>query len=174
MIESLKEFDTEETIFVDANIFSFHHLNHQKFGEACTKFLQRIENGEVNAITSDLVIDEVAFVILIEKGCEILKTNRVREVKEKIKKDKDFAVECYDAVKQFLGYTDFLREIGLSIIETGFRDINSSVDIASECMLLPHDAIHVVVMKKYGIKNIATADSDFERVEEIKVWKPEG
>ncbi len=174
MIKSLNEFNIGETIFVDANIFSFHHLNHQKFGEVCTRFLQRIENKEINAATSDLVIDEVAFVILIEKGCEILKTNKVREVKERIKKDKDFARECYEVVKQFLSYIGFLREIGLNIIETGVGDINSSVDIASEYMLLPHDAIHVVVMKKYGIKNIATADSDFERVEETKVWKPEG
>ncbi len=149
MTKSLNEFNIGETIFVDANIFSFHHLNHQKFGEVCTKFLQSIENREINATTSALVIDEVAFVILIEKGCEILKTNKVREVKEKIKKDKDFARECYEAVKQFLSYTDFLREIGLSIIEIGFED-------------------------KYGIKNIATADSDFERVEEIEVWKPGG
>ncbi|RLJ01637.1 MAG: hypothetical protein DRP10_03600 [Candidatus Aenigmatarchaeota archaeon] len=172
MIEYIKDFNLKETIFIDANIFSYHHLNHPKFGEICTKFLQRVENGEINAVTSSLVIDEVAFVILVEKGCEILKTDKTWKVKERIKEDKEFAKNCYEAVKQFLSYINFLQEIGLSIVEIRFEDINLSTDIASQYMLLPHDAIHISVMKKYGIKNIATADPDFIRVKEIKVWKP--
>jgi len=59
----LKEFNLEETIFIDANIFSFHHLNHPEFGEVCTNFLQRIEDKKLRAMTSNSVIDEVAFVI---------------------------------------------------------------------------------------------------------------
>jgi predicted nucleic acid-binding protein len=34
------------------------------------------------------------------------------------------------------------------------------------------DAIIVEIMKRNGLKDIATNDSDFERIEGITVWKP--
>ncbi len=46
------------------------------------------------------------------------------------------------------------------------------VEVISEYLLLPNDALHVATMKRYGIKNIATNDPDFERVKWLKVWKP--
>jgi hypothetical protein len=33
-------------------------------------------------------------------------------------------------------------------------------------------SLHVVTMHRYGITNIATNDSDFERVEWVLIWKP--
>lgn len=38
--------------------------------------------------------------------------------------------------------------------------------------LLPRDALHLAIMSFYDVKHIATADSDFESVKEINVWKP--
>jgi len=105
-------------------------------------------------------------------GCEILNTNKTRAVREKIKKDKKFAKKCYQAVKQFLTYVDFLQKVGLEIIETTLEDINSSSKIGSDYRLLPHDAIHVVIMEKYGAKHIATSDPDFKRIKDITAWKP--
>ena len=46
------------------------------------------------------------------------------------------------------------------------------VEVISEYLLLPNDALHVATMKRYGITDIATNDPDFERVGWIKVWKP--
>lgn len=172
MMKSLKDFNLKERIFIDANIFSFHHLDHPEFGNTCTEFLQKVENSEVNAITSTQVIDEVAFVILIVKGCEILKTDKTRKVREKIKSDRKFSKECYEAVKLFLSYVDFLKKTGLEVIEINLEDINSSTDYGSNYGLLPHDAIHVAIMEEHGIRHIATADSDFEKVEKVMVWCP--
>jgi len=127
---------------------------------------------KLRAMTSNSVIDEVAFVILIEKGCEILSTNKTREVREKIKKDKKFAKKCYQAVKQFLTYIDFLQKVELRVIETTLEDINFSVEMGSDYRLLPHDALHVAVMGKYEVKHIATSDLDFERFKGITIWSP--
>jgi predicted nucleic acid-binding protein len=51
-------------------------------------------------------------------------------------------------------------------------DCNELVKIIREHLLLPHDALHVVTMHRYGIANIATNDPDFERVEWVQIWKP--
>ena len=34
------------------------------------------------------------------------------------------------------------------------------------------DSLHLSVMKRLKIKNIATRDSDFERVRDITIWTP--
>ncbi|ODS34951.1 MAG: hypothetical protein A7316_04790 [Candidatus Altiarchaeales archaeon WOR_SM1_86-2] len=101
-ISSLDDFISDEQIFVDANIFTFHHLDDPRYGESCTEFLQRIENGGVNGATSNFVLDEVIYVILIEKGCEILNVDRAWKVREEIKRDKKFAKQCYEPVSIFL------------------------------------------------------------------------
>lgn len=50
-----------------------------------------------------------------------------------------------------------------------FREV---ISISREYSLLSSDAYIASFAKRYGITNIATNDSDFERVEWIKVWKP--
>ena len=45
--------------------------------------------------------------------------------------------------------------------------------ISRKYNLMATDAFHVTVMKKSGIKNIVTFDKDFERVDFIRVWKPQ-
>jgi len=34
-------------------------------------------------------------------------------------------------------------------------------------------SLHVVTLHRYGITNIATNDPDFERVEWVRIWKPD-
>lgn len=50
------------------------------------------------------------------------------------------------------------------------------LDMSENCTYLlkrtENDSINLSIMKSNGIKNIATNDSDFDDVKEIKVWKP--
>jgi predicted nucleic acid-binding protein len=45
-------------------------------------------------------------------------------------------------------------------------------EIERKYQLLPRDASHFGMMMNNRINHIATSDSDFERIEEIIVWKP--
>lgn len=54
-----------EKVFIDANIYLFNALDDSKYGESSTRFLERIEQGEVKAVTNVLVLNEVAFKILM-------------------------------------------------------------------------------------------------------------
>lgn len=46
-----------------------------------------------------------------------------------------------------------------------------SFEIIGKYGLLPNDALIAATCKHYGIKDIATFDKDFERVEFLNVWK---
>ena len=59
-----------------------------------------------------------------------------------------------------------------SNILTSELEVEECYKAIKDYALLTNDAFHVATMKGHGITNIATNDSDFERVEWIKVWKP--
>ena len=50
--------------------------------------------------------------------------------------------------------------------------LNMAVNLSNKYGLLISDATHLAVMKSEGISNIATNDSDFQRLNEIDVYKP--
>lgn len=64
-----------------------------------------------------------------------------------------------------------------SSLDSIFVDANLFLDYAipepafgRDYNLLPNDALHLAVMRRMQIVNIATRDSDFERADEIVVW----
>ena len=49
-----------EKIYIDANIFLYVMLNHPSYLQPCKDFLIKVEKGQLDAVVSPLVIDEVA------------------------------------------------------------------------------------------------------------------
>ena len=48
------------TVFLDASVFIHHFEPNAVFGPASTEFLERIENQEVNGVTTTHIVREVA------------------------------------------------------------------------------------------------------------------
>lgn len=71
-----------------------------------------------------------------------------------------------------IDYVDALRAKNVLQIITQTADPLAVKDLARKYQLLPRDASHLGIMLNNLISNIATGDSDFERVECIEVWKP--
>lgn len=169
---NLANFNLDEEIFIDSNIFCYHFDSNSPYQQTCTEFLKRTERKDIDGIISDIVIDEVVYVLLIQKGSELLATDKIKRIKKAIKEDKTIAFECYEMAYNFYDYLEILRLAGLKIIEVDFDMAKSSLDIGRQACLLPHDAINVSICKTFGIKNIATTDTDLERIDFLKTWKP--
>jgi hypothetical protein len=58
------------------------------------------------------------------------------------------------------------------IIPLTIEIIKKSLDFSKKYRLLFSDAINAATCEIFNIKNIATNDRDFERVNFLKVWKP--
>ncbi|HDN81989.1 MAG TPA: PIN domain-containing protein, partial [Methanomicrobia archaeon] len=78
----------------------------------------------------------------------------------------------YNPVKEYRDYISELSLSGLKILSVDSKIALDSIDIAEKYNLLTADAIHVTTCRFYNIKNIATKDKDFGRVDFLKVWKP--
>ncbi|MCD6467611.1 MAG: PIN domain-containing protein [Methanomicrobia archaeon] len=164
----LTDFDRKEDIFVDANIFIYNAVDHEKYGQSSTDFLLRIEKEEIKAFTDSLVLDEVFFKILIAEASKYTETKNIKDLRKIIRSSK----AVYNPVKEYRDYISELSLSGLKILSVDSKIALDSIDIAEKYNLLTADAIHVTTCRFYNIKNIATKDKDFGRVDFLKVWKP--
>jgi len=60
----------------------------------------------------------------------------------------------------------------INIIILGGQIFPEFVDLSKKYRLLAMDSAHLAAMKRNELTNLATNDADFERVAELKIWKP--
>lgn len=134
--------------------------------DECTKFLDRARDEKVTTCVSIIVLNEVFHRTLIAdciKTYNILPKNVLNLLKTNPKKLKPLK-KAWKAISEIEAYVEVL-----SISNKTFDD---ALKTSKKYGLLSNDAMHIEVMKTHGIKDIATNDSDFERVKRIEVWKP--
>ena len=160
----LEDIPINSRIFIDSNIFIYHFLD---VSETCTDFLERIESRELEAYTSTVVLAEVLHRLMIAEVIEKYGVKSSRAVKYLKEKPEIFhALEKYEiAVRK-------IPEFRVKILSVPIDAIFQSKNLRQECSLLKNDSLNLYLMKINGLTNIATNDSDFERVDWITVWKP--
>ena len=161
---------SQNPIFIDANIFLDYALPNKEFGVSVSNFLERVELQDINAITTPVVLNEVSYVLLLQRGMTILNTKNRDAVRSGIKDNSDFAHRCYDAVDIFNEFISGLD--GLKLIPVQPEDYLRASDLGRAYCLLPVDALHLSVMRRCNIRDIATRDRDFEQADGIAIWRP--
>jgi predicted nucleic acid-binding protein len=167
---NLLDYSHSDPIFIDANIFLDYALPNPIFGEIVAEFLEKVELEEISAVTTPAVLSEVSQILLFNKGFAILRTQNRNLVKSKIKADSRFSRFCYDTVDKFNGFITGLE--GLKLVPVQPEDYLMASDLGRNYRLLSLDALHLSVMRHNHIRNIATRDHDFERVDGIALWSP--
>lgn len=168
MQKSLKGFNRKEAIFVDANIFLHHAFN---ANNASIEFLKQIESYNIKAYTSALVIEEVVFKLLIQAASNYLDITTIEKVKRLLMDNKN-KENVFKPVIEYREYIDILKDFGLIILDLTDKDMIASLQKAKTYGLITADAVHIAVMERKGITNIASSDSDFEKVDCVTLWKP--
>ena len=127
-------------IYLDSNVFIYAVLDKGKKGEYCKKLLEAVALKQINAFTSVLTWDEVVF--------SLRKHVPVEEV-----------------VKQS---NKFLKFPNLFFLEVNIDIIEKAEQIWINYKLKPRDAIHVATAMISNIKKIASDDSYFDKIKDVK------
>ena len=172
MAEKLSDFMLDDPIFVDANIFDYHHANHPRFGRDCTDFLKKIENALVQGVTSNIVQQEGMYYLQMHKGELLLGTSDRSRIHAQIVSDATFAQACWQAAEEFLNLLDALRGTTLTLFEVDSSHARQIVELGKRYQLILRDAAHVLVCKVMNLSHIASNDADFDRVDFLTRWKP--
>lgn len=168
MQKSLDDFEGKESIFIDANIFLHHAFDSNN---NAVKFLEKVELFQVKAYTSALVMEEVAFKLLMQSASSFLKIVTMQNVKRFLLSNKR-RDEIFKPVIEYREYIDLLKKFGLIILDLTDKDIANAINNAKRYGLILADSTHLTVMERKGITNIATSDYDFKKIDNITLWVP--
>lgn len=168
MPRSLKDFPGEAPVFIDANIFLHHAFGSN---DASTVFLKRIETENIKAYTSALVLEEVAFKLVMQSASNFVEKINLDKLKRFLA-DAGSREKALDPVKKYMGYIRTLRDMGLKIVDLTAGDITVAIEKAAAHGLITADGAHLAVMERKGIKHIASSDQDFGTMEDITLWSP--
>jgi predicted nucleic acid-binding protein len=168
VINSLEALPLFSDVFIDANIFLYHIMRRPKFFQPCHNFFVGIESGTYNGFTSTLVINEVLHKLILAEATNTYGIRSEHYAANALKQDPakirglSQVWKTYSAIKN---YPIIIHSCNESVLDI-------AVDLSNKYGLLISDATHLAVIKSEGISNIATNDTDFQRFNEIDVYKP--
>ncbi|MEE8168349.1 MAG: PIN domain-containing protein [Candidatus Hydrothermarchaeales archaeon] len=153
-------------VFVDTSILIYAFTN-TRYSKTCEDFLGRVKYGEVEGYINSTVLDEFFHKLVIFEV--YTKKKLVSQNAVKFLKSNPAFIKSLN--KPFKASREVLKDYGFKILDTS-NVLEKALNISREYGLLFSDALHSACCKVYDIKDIATNDGDFERVDFLKVWKP--
>jgi predicted nucleic acid-binding protein len=161
---TLEEIAPGARVFVDAPIFVYHFTG---VSAECRDFLARCENAELDALTSSLVVAEVAHRLMTIEAVAtglVAPGNVVRKLRENP-----------DLVRRLGRYQEQVERIPLMSVDVVAVEAGTllrSGDVRSRYGLLVNDSLVVTSALDHGAQAIATSDRDFAAVEELRWHSP--
>ncbi len=163
----LHEIETGARVFIDANIFVYHFSKGSEFNKSCTDFLFRVETSQIHGFTSVGIVMEAAHRLMMVEASSILEI----ETKNLPK----YLKQHPDTVKQLtkhLTIPNKISELNVEIIQITPKIIEASQCNKTKYGFLSNDALTLKIMEESGITILASNDSDFKRVEWLKLYLP--
>jgi len=153
-------------VFIDTNVFISYLTADENFPKA-SKLFNQIENGNISAYTSDYVINEVLFKILMFELFNLGAKNVYSAKRLFLKVDK---VETPSKVLEF--FEELIEVYGLKVMQYPLtsKSLRDWIEVMHRYKLFPTDALIAVTCRYYDIKTIATFDDDFKRVDFLEIF----
>ena len=153
-----------DSVFIDANVFIYHSGGRSV---ECKTLLERCARRELLGYTSTPVLAEVLHRLMVAEAVQ----KRLVTVKTAVKKLRGNP----DLVRQLSQYHEDvskIRQMNLVILSFTLEILSASEGVRKNDGLLTNDSFVVAFMHERGLTKLATANSDFDRVGGIKVYKP--
>jgi predicted nucleic acid-binding protein len=145
--------------FLDASVFIHHFEPNALFGPAATEFLERIENQEASGFTATHIVSQVAHRLMTIEAMQAFGW-----------KSAGIALRLRNhpaQVQTLHRFRQAVQEIPLFAVRILTIDpawLDAAGAISQQTGLLHNHALAVAVMRAHGLTNLASADSDFDRV----------
>ena len=154
-------------VFVDANIFVYAFAPHPQFGPPSEQLLERVENGDVNGVTSTHVLSDVAHRLMSLEACAVYGWP-FAGIAQRMKRHPT-------EVQQLTGFrqaVDAILAMGFRVVSSSIQNIQAAAILSQQHGLLSNDALLLALMQEHGIAHLASHDSDFDRVPGITRYEP--
>jgi len=151
------------SVYVDTNILYMYLRVDPAHLSAIKAFLSRIIGGQIEAFVSILVLDELFYRLLLARVKETTDRNPLDVLRENQSK----AIAAHsDAIAAALRKLTLLPHINLVGVDN--TDFNRMLENIQTFFLLPRDALHVAIVQRLGLNQVASDDGDFDRVKGVE------
>ena len=154
-------------MFVDANTLVYHFAADPLLGPACQRLLDRINRQEIQGLTSTDVLSDVAHRLMTQEAIRRFGwpvagiARRLRSNPSHVQQLSDFRA----AIEEVL-------QSGIQVLSIPPPLIATAAAVSQQFGLLSGDALVVAVMREHGLLNLASHDSDFDRVAALTRYSP--
>ncbi len=156
-----------QSVFVNANLLVYYFAPDPDLGPACAPLIQRIASRELSGITSTHLLSETAHRLMAIEASALFgwpfsgMTRRLRDHAAEVQKLTAFR----RAVKAVL--TSPMRVLSITPAM-----VLAAATISHQTGLLSNDALVVALMREHRVTNLASNDSDFDRVAGLTRYAP--
>ena len=154
-------------VFFDANTLIYHFANDPKFGAACTQLVERIERQQLSGFVSSDILSDVAHQLMTLEAIDRFGwplagiAARLRKQHTEIPK-----------LNVHLQAIARIPVLGIRVFDVTQPLIEAATLFTGQHELLMGDAQVVAVMRANGLTNLASTDTDFDRVRGLTRYAP--
>lgn len=155
------------SIFVDANTFVYHFGTDPVLQAPCQELLERAARREIAAFTSTHVLSDVAHRLMTIEAMASLGWPAKGIVQQLRQQPAE--------ISKFTRFRQAIQEIprfGIQVLPVTFTLVETGTALSQQFGLLSGDALIVAVMQANGLTQIASNDSDFDRVPGLARYAP--
>jgi predicted nucleic acid-binding protein len=155
------------TLFLDANSLVYHFTTDPQYGPACTSLAKRLEQRLLTGFVSPHVLADVVHRIMTIEAIAVKGWPKAG-IAARLRKH-------HNEIPKLLLYEQVMASVaplGLQVIPATQPLLEAAVLICKQRELLIGDALIVAAMQANGLTNLATNDTDFDRVPGITRYAP--
>lgn len=156
-----------DSVFVDANTLVYHFGLHPGFGAACNQLLFRIEQQDLLGYTSTHVLSELAHRLMMVEA-SALPGWSANKIKLRLRQNP----AALASLTQFRTAIETVLQSRIIVLSIAPALVASAAVVSQQHGLLSNDALIVAVMQSSGLANLASSDTDFDRVPGITRYAP--
>jgi predicted nucleic acid-binding protein len=155
-------------VFIDANVFVYSFAADATHGDSCTELLERVELGDLQGFLSASVFAEIAHRLMTLEACDTFAwpyagiASRLRRHPADIQKLTKFRTAIAE-----------IEAAGFQILPVTRELVVQATSLSLQHGLLTNDALIVAAMQSHGLTQLASNDSDFDRVPGILRFAPD-
>jgi len=130
---------------------------------AATVLFERIKGGEIQAYTSVLTFDELAYRALLALVRDRYAGSPLDHLRErKVEILREFYPEIAPVLARLRAFPN------LTLVDVGVADLARLDENMAVYQMLPRDALHLAAMDKCGCFDLVSHDADFDRVPVVR------
>src|SRR5262249_37757391 len=150
-----------------ANVFVYSYGDDPIFGDACTDLLERVELKDLLGFMSASLFSEVAHRLMTVEACQKFGWTYVGIARQLRRHPTEG-----QKLQEFRRALDDIVGIGIQVLPVSTQHVLAAGDLSIQHGLLSGDALILAMMQDQGITQLASNDTDFDRIPGIARFGP--